>query len=295
MANWQPLSRRGTDPSPEEDTLHEGVPSHLAQPLLHWIDSLFEHTDWEDEFSASERRAGRIAARVRLDLGSVPLSRAHAENNDDTWCASRALVYLAGESDDSVLLDVADAALADGASKEAARDLERLLADSGSAWRVADNRKSLERRVEPTAADVFRQAASGNPGPHLAAAWAAAYGRHPDPSRAYSEAIKALEAACIPIVIPGARGARATLGKVIIDLSDHQQDWRLAIHAAGAPGDISPLLAMLRLLWQGQTDRHGGPAPTIPVSASAAEAAVHLAVTLVQWFRSGAVHRVGRP
>jgi hypothetical protein len=295
MANWRPLSKRGTDPAPEEDTLHEGVPPHLAQPLLHWIDSLFEHTDWEDDFADSERRAGRIAARVRLDLRSIPLASAHAGNNDGTWCASRALVHLAGESDDAVLLDVTDATLADGTSKKSAGDLERLLADGGSAWRVADNRKSLERRVEPAATDAFRIAAAGNPEPHLAAAWAAAYGRHPNPSRAYSEAIKAVEAACIPVVIPDARGARATLGRVIIDLNDHQQAWRLAVHSAGAPSEISPLLAMLRLLWQGQTDRHGGSAPTIPVTTPAAEAAVHLAVTLVQWFRSGAVHRIGRP
>src|SRR5262249_48786547 len=152
------------------------------------------------------------------------------------------LVHLAGGSDDTVLLDVADATLADGTSKAAARDLERLLADAGSAWRVADNRKSLERRVGPTATHAFRQSAVGNPGPHPPAAWTAAYGRHPDPSRAYSEAIKAVEAACIPVVIPGESGAKATLGKVIIGLNDHQQDWRLTIRSAGAPSEIGPLL-----------------------------------------------------
>lgn len=70
-------------------------------------------------------------------------------------------------------------------------------------------------------------------------------------------------------------------------------DWQLAMHSSGAPADIGPLVAMLRLLWQGQTDRHGGSTPTIPVTAEAAEAAVHLAVTLVQWFQSGAIRRVG--
>jgi hypothetical protein len=67
-------------------------------------------------------------------------------------------------------------------------------------------------------------------------------------------------------------------------------DWQLAMHSSGAPADIGPLVAMLRLLWQGQTDRHGGSTPTIPVTA---EAAVHLAVTLVQRFQSGAIRRVG--
>ncbi len=133
MADWRPLSRRGTDPSPEEDALYEGVPPHLVQPLLHWIDSLFEHTSWRDEFPASERRAGRIAARVRLDLRAAPLGDAHAQNDTDVWCASRALVHLAGASGDTVLLDVVDAALAEGTRKGAARDLEQLLTGGGSA------------------------------------------------------------------------------------------------------------------------------------------------------------------
>lgn len=188
-----------------------------------------------------------------------------------------------------------DATLAEGVTPQGAQELERLLTSGGSAWRVADDGMSLERRVDPTATDAFRQAATGNPASHLAAAWTAAYGRKPNPTVAYSEAIKAVETACIPVVTPGAQGAKATLGKVIIALNDHKQDWQLAIHSSGVPADISPLLAMLRLLWQGQPDRHGGSTPTIPVTAKAAEAAVHLAVTLVQWFQSGATQRVGAP
>jgi hypothetical protein len=254
---------------------------------------LFEHTDWKGDFADSERRAGRIAARVRLDLRSVPLTSAHAGNNAATWCASRALVHLGSESDDTVLLDVADATLADGTSKKSAGDLERLLADGGSGWRVADNRKSLERRVEPTATDAFRQAAAGNPGPHLTAAWTAAYGRHPAPSRAYSEAIKAVETSYIPVVLP--RDRLATLGKVIGELRQHSTHWQLAIKApGGSPADITIVLGMLRLLWEGQTDRHGGGTPAVPITAPAAEAAVHLAVSLVQWSESGAFQRVDK-
>jgi hypothetical protein len=299
VAGWRPLSRRGTEPSPDEDALYEGAPNHLAQSLSYWLDALFaqqEKGDYSRGFMAAERRAGRVAARLRLDLRTVPRDKAGERGRyKGQWSASVALVHLVSEAGGAALLDTVDAALADGVSKSDADELDLLLADGGSAWRVADDRKSLEQRVDPTATDAFRQAAAGNPGPHLADAWAAAYGRHPNPSRAYSEAIKAVETASIPVVIPGTRGAKATLGKVIIDLNDHQQDWRLTIHSAGTPSEISPLIAMLRLLWQGQTDRHGGSAPTIPVSASAAEAAVHLAVTLVQWFRSGSVHRVSRP
>jgi hypothetical protein len=297
MPGWRPLSSRDADPSPDEEPLHEGVPPHLHQPLLHWVDTLFQHDDvgiGSGKFEDSQRRAGRIAARLRLDLRPVPARTAY-RLSDNAWRASCALVDLADKSGQADLLDVVDATLADGVTKGGAQELERLLADGGSAWRVADDRQSLVRRVDPTATEAFRQAATGNAAPHLAAAWTAAYGRHPNPSRAYSEAIKAVEVACIPVVIPGAKGAKATLGRVIQNLNDHPQEWRLAIHSSGRPAEIGALLTMLRLLWQGQTDRHGGSAPTIPVTTEAAYAAVHLAVTLVQWFQSGGVQRISHP
>ena len=50
----------------------------------------------------------------------------------------------------------------------------------------------------------------------------------------------------------------------------------------------------MELLWKGQIDRHGTDDASTPLSVSQAEAeaAVHLAVTLVQWFTSGAVSRI---
>jgi hypothetical protein len=128
----------------------------------------------------------------------------------------------------------------------------------------------------------------------LSAAWVAAYGRHAIASRAYSEAIKAVEAASIPVVLPGQK--MVTLGKVIRELRDHPDRFQLVINAkeGSGPADISAVHAMLSLLWEGQTDRHGAPTPTVPVTPEAAAAAVHLAVTLVQWFQSGAVQGAGK-
>jgi hypothetical protein len=48
---------------------------------------------------------------------------------------------------------------------------------------------------------------------------------------------------------------------------------------------------MLEALWVGQSDRHGGNLPPVPVTTEAAQAAVLMATTLVQWFQSGAVRR----
>ena len=56
---------------------------------------------------------------------------------------------------------------------------------------------------------------------------------------------------------------------------------------------VDGLLMMTRLLWKTQHDRHGSDDEETPlhVAQGKAEAAVHLAITLVQWFRSGAVAR----
>jgi hypothetical protein len=48
---------------------------------------------------------------------------------------------------------------------------------------------------------------------------------------------------------------------------------------------------MIALLWEGQRDRHAGGPISQPVTQEAAQTAVHLAVTLVQWFSAGAIYR----
>lgn len=71
-----------------------------------------------------------------------------------------------------------------------------LLELAGSAWRVNSTKSGLERRVDPTstaAAQATIAASSREPSEHLSAAWAAAYGRSPDPDKAYAEAVKAVD------------------------------------------------------------------------------------------------------
>ena len=59
--------------------------------------------------------------------------------------------------------------------------------------------------------------------------------------------------------------------------------------AAHDAAGTDPLLAVINLLWTGQTDRHAGQATLERVDQAPAEMAVHLAATLVQWFASGHV------
>jgi hypothetical protein len=293
MAGWRPLSRRGAEVSGEDEILYEDVPPHLSQPLLYWLKSLFERAENHERTTAfAERKAGRVAARVRLDLRSVPPQDASRTRYPNEWSDTLALMHLARTRDGTVLLDIVDATLADSVDRLEAEDLERLLTDAGSAWHVAADGNALHRRVSSAARQAMEATSGTTAADHLNAAWAAAYGRHPDPSLAYSQAIKAVESASIPVVLPQDR--LATLGKVIGELGQQPQRWQIAISApgGGSQADITSLLAMLRLLWNGQTDRHGSSGTPVLVTHQAAEAGVHLALTLVHWFQSGAISRV---
>lgn len=114
------------------------------------------------------------------------------------------------------------------------------------------------------------------------------YGQHPDPDKAYDEAVRAVEAAAIPVALPN--GSRQTLGKVLSHLRDTQDKRELAIEGTNA-GDTAPLVAMIALLWRGHVARHAGGPGLRPQRQDEAQMATHLAATLVHWFTTGAVRR----
>jgi hypothetical protein len=59
----------------------------------------------------------------------------------------------------------------------------------------------------------------------------------------------------------------------------------------GASAGIETVIAMMDVLWKGQTSRHGGQRPTVLETAAQARAAVHLATTLVTLFAAGVVQQ----
>ncbi|MEU4729603.1 hypothetical protein [Streptomyces sp. NPDC023588] len=170
------------------------------------------------------------------------------------------------------------------------------LDSAGSAYRVDEAARGLEERVTPavrdavrqTMADAATQTASGSAADHLVAAWQAAYGRNPDPVRAYSESIKAVESAAHATIQPN--NAKATLDTMLGEIGNARHKLSTAIPTtSGDP--IAPVEAMMRMLWVGQTSRHGAQSATVAETLEAARAGFHLAAALVQWFVSGAVTR----
>lgn len=283
MSNWQPLSAR-EEPYTFEAGPYEGVPEWMQATLSDWVQRAFKTSDsperyatfWIDSFERlSHTPLGRGSDRERLSK----------------------LVALVG-SDERVALDVVDYLLsvlntANSHNELLTFEISILLEQSGSAWRVAEKGDGLQlqRRIGATtgAAHQVALAPSDRAAEHLRLAVGRAFGRSPDPSGAFREAVRAVEAIAKPVILPD--DDTATLGKMIARLRDAPNRFDVAVY--GGSGGVERLRAMLELLWKGQNDRHGTDAPDAPISVDqrAAEAAVHLAVVVVEWFRSGLVTR----
>jgi hypothetical protein len=178
--------------------------------------------------------------------------------------------------------------------KQHFEELDRLLVDGASELTVSIDSHRLERRIDPTVrklADAAVRAADDVGADHLRRAWAAAYGLAPSPDGAYDEAVRAVESVACPLIVPNADGRR-TLGTVIRDLRSQKQFWQLVFpDQTGSAAEVEPLLAMLDLLWQGQLSRHAGSTKSRRQTQAEAEAAVHLAGTLVHWLTTGVLSK----
>lgn len=169
--------------------------------------------------------------------------------------------------------------------------LETILHEGGSEWRVgtrADN-PGLEKRVPQGVVDSAEaiMASTSTAGALLSEAWHAAYGRSPDPEEAYEKAIKAVEEAGTGVVSP--KNVRASLGTMARDM-ENQKDWALPLGDDPKHPSADVVYRMVQSLWAGQESRHGGNGYRKPTPAEA-EAAVLLAVPLVQFFSAGLVAR----
>ncbi|MFD7879476.1 hypothetical protein ACFV5G_36215 [Streptomyces sp. NPDC059766] len=298
---WTPLSDRD---APTVRAMRDGVPASLEIPLREWV-----RTTAERDTSA----AGRAAVRIDVVLYT------EESGHEDVGPGERLAYWTPAEK----LLDVTDALLdllptggwqntplTAGLSKWQAAliaanslpdtqyrvPLQRLLNDASSLYTIRDDGRALVRRVDSAVVAVTNAAAKAADQPergsatrHLRQAFDAAYALQPDPAKAYSEAIKAVESAAHSTLQP--KHAKATLGTMLGEFRQVQA--KLGVPIAGKTGTegLTVVESMMDLLWTGQTSRHGNLQETRDETVQEAIMAVHLASTLVQLFASGAIQR----
>ncbi|MFE2412343.1 hypothetical protein ACFXDE_28745 [Kitasatospora sp. NPDC059408] len=310
---WTPLPYRDGGTTP----LREDVPAALETPLREWLhDAVLRHggdvwqrvaircdlaLNTEDDSDYSdvdypERLAywtpvERLleAIDALLDLLPVPASTVIparlAPPAADVPRAGALLTMAAGMS----------AVLAQQ-NTVSRKPLQRLLDDARSRYTVRPDGGALVARVDPaiartlqTAAESADQPERGSASEHLREAITQAYALTPDPVKAYSEAIKAVESAAHATVQPN--HGRATLGTMLGEMPKIAPKLVFEIEGSDPQDGIEMVRRMMLQLWDGQTSRHGKQRPTRKETPAEAKAAVHLAAVLVQYFSSGAIRR----
>jgi hypothetical protein len=278
------------------DSLHDGIPDWLKASVWHWIESALAFICETDNYTAQLVAGYDSNERHYRDLLLYMERELRLTLKWASVAAARKDLLQQAVNDPNISLDVMDLLLRflstarHDAHENLADGLDGLLYQGGSKWCVSATRDSLEERVATEAAERVAQLTTSGTraGQHLREAWHGVYGRSPNPSHAYREAIRAVEAVAIPVVSP--KHAKATLGTVIGDMKAAPHKRTVTLQPAkGDP--VQHVIGMMELLWTAQIDRHGTADESVPLTASRdeAEAAVHLALTLTHWFQTGVV------
>lgn len=297
---WRPLGVDTEEQIAEYDALHDGVPAWMQAGFWAWVrgsliirrrtsGGSYSQSNFVDMLNTD--LAEEMCQRLQIPLGNLRAPYVdYTKGREQLTAALRTLREASGKA-----LQIADYLLAHGGAGSA-EELAAILARSKSAWQVGtrQGKPGLVRRVPlgvQVAADSII-ARTGRAGVRLAQAWEELYGLEPNASAAYGLAIKAVEDAAVPTVSP--TNGRATLGTVLAQI-EQQDDWQLPMereHDKAPSREV--LIGMMRMLWHGQHDRHGGQ-PSAPgdVSIDEATVGVSLAVSLVNLFHAGVVARSG--
>ena len=170
----------------------------------------------------------------------------------------------------------------------AVEELESILFQGRSTLAVGDPPNHLTERLPVELVKEFEGAISKDDATsaYLREAWNAAW-RHGYPSskEAYDAAVKALEAALAPIVIPNE--SQRTLGKIIGTLraGDNRGNWDTRFRGTET---VQALTMMLDELWQTDSRHAGMPSNSL----EQAQDAVTIAVAVVALVRRGFLTRV---
>lgn len=287
---WRPLSVRESGDYAAYDALLPGVPDHLDPSLWQWVRERIGSTD---DLQAIERVFGITLSGMSRDIQTLLGSLRDLVVTREEFFLD-VVDFLVARMRTDQFLPSGERTDRSEENMKALVELLVILTEARSLWTVGEvspGRYRLHRRVPPAVQAAAEQVMSprDRAAQHLRLAWNAVYGRQPNPGEGYGQAIKAMEAAAIPVVLP--KTDVGTLGKVIAALRDKPAKWAVGLKHPEPERQVLILAEMLDLVWKGQTGRHGDPDPNAPISVTQeqAEAAVQLAVTLAQWFTTGVV------
>lgn len=199
-------------------------------------------------------------------------------------------------SDEAKCLDVVVAFMAIGDPYMSYRfdelftTLNLILKESGSKWVAVSSghhTATLEERVDETSREAYTSTvseATNLSGDFLKKAWSAGFGRNPNPSDAYNNAIKAMEAASWPVVTP--QNNSATLGHIIGELRTNPGKWQTALREIEDNLGVEVIRKSMQVVWEGHSDRHGSGTPQ-DITQEAAEQSIFTAVTVCAHFNRG--------
>lgn len=290
--DWVPLYARISESGISEFTrLNPGVPVWMRESLWEWLRERIGHyrmasprSSYFVPYSSLMRELERIC---RIDTGWPG-----GEEYGTLMEGLRALRQTLYENEIAFLTAV-DFRLSRVNDTGVIDQLATILSEAGSEWRVGaiGPQYGLVKRIDDTVQRAAEEVASKGTraGRLLAGAWRHAFSMQRDPSASYRCSVRAVEAAAGPVLTP--RDPRPSLGKMIPALRDGMQKWNFAFTVDSAVDPKNVLLQMMQLLWTNEYSRHvdSDPATPLHVSQEEAESAVVLALTLVNWFTSGAV------
>ena len=285
---WQPLFVRDAPEAVEYEGLIEGIPAHLERSLWRWV------------MDRSVRDGGlryKVERRLRITLptrqGVNPFAEYWERADDDERLAL--IDFFLRDLQEAYDYDKLAGKFAEDSNVHpiAAVRLDGELAEGGSVWRFTHEPFwGLTRRVNETTQTLVDLASS--PGTDaarkIASAWSACYRHDPDYDGAYRDAVLAVEAVALPVIVP--KNKRGTLGYVVAHLSDAHGSWTVGGLDDERQKSGTTLLTMLRTLWHNQQRHAQNDGTIVDVNQTEAETAVTLAVTLVHWFASGLVRRI---
>ena len=261
------------------------IPPHLRRSLEVWVNGFLIQGAPED---GTWQNTPLLESLEREMVLEPPF---RWEDPHDDWSAHTDCMQRF-EDDEGFAIRLIDKLLRIAADRHDALRLAAVLEAPGSRWEVAiaeydHEQHHLEIAPGGPAKAAVQALGAGPAQEFIAEALRCATEIDGDPSKAYREAVRAVEAAAKPVVTPN--DSLAHLGKIIGELTARPADWEVTLRA----DTVADLTRRAEILWRSQHDRHGSDVPTDPMTQPEALAAVHLAIELVAAFSHGLVRGAG--